>query len=133
MTATQTAVPVDTLATLLRGSVILPGDAGYDAARAVHNGMIDRRPAAIARCADEVDVSRAVLFAREHGMTVAVRGGGHNAGGLGVWDDALVVDLSPCAASTWTARTGRSACRAGPPGATWTTSPCRPDGPSPPG
>ncbi|MGC5583135.1 FAD-binding oxidoreductase [Ornithinimicrobium sp. W1665] len=94
MTATQTAVPLHTLAPLLRGTVVLPADAEYDAARAVHNGMIDRHPAVIARCVDEVDVGRAVLFAREHALPVAVRGGGHNAGGLGVWDDALVVDLS---------------------------------------
>ncbi|MFK5647921.1 FAD-binding oxidoreductase [Ornithinimicrobium sp. LYQ121] len=94
MTATQTTAPVDTLGAHLRGTVVLPGDAGYDEARAVHNGMIDRHPAAIARCADEVDVARAVLFAREHALRIAVRGGGHNAGGLGVWDNALVVDLS---------------------------------------
>jgi FAD/FMN-containing dehydrogenase len=56
--------------------------------------MIDRRPAAIAECSDVADVMTAVRFARENGLTVAVRGGGHNAGGLGVWDDALVIDLS---------------------------------------
>lgn len=94
MTATQTTAPVGTLGAQLRGAVILPGEQGYDEARAVHNGMIDRHPAAIARCVDETDVARAVLFAREHAMRIAVRGGGHNAGGLGVWDDALVVDLS---------------------------------------
>ena len=56
--------------------------------------MIDRQPAAIARCVDAADVIACVNFAREHGLTVSVRGGGHNAGGLGVWDDALVIDLS---------------------------------------
>ena len=78
----------------MRGPVIQPGDDGYDAARAVYNAMIDRRPAAIARCADVADVMTAVKFANDTGQTVTVRGGGHNAGGLGVWDDALVIDLS---------------------------------------
>lgn len=94
MTSTQTTAPLDTLAMSLRGTVTRSGDPDYDRARSVHNGMIDRRPAAVARCADEVDVVRTVLFAREHGMTIAVRAGGHNAAGLGVHDDALVVDLS---------------------------------------
>ncbi|MDX1375271.1 MAG: FAD-binding oxidoreductase [Burkholderiales bacterium] len=78
----------------LRGDLIRPGDADYDAARKVYNGMIDRRPAAIARCADVADVIEAVKFAREHKLLLAVRAGGHNAGGLGVCDDGLVIDLS---------------------------------------
>jgi FAD/FMN-containing dehydrogenase len=94
MTTTATAETFDTLATALRGPVIRPGDDGYDAARAVYNGMIDRRPAAVARCADVADVISAVRFAADSGLRVSVRGGGHNAGGLGVWDDALVIDLS---------------------------------------
>ncbi|HEY7033579.1 MAG TPA: FAD-binding oxidoreductase [Thermomicrobiales bacterium] len=77
-----------------RGEIVQPGDDGYDAARAVWNGMIDRRPALIARCADTVDVAAAVRFAGEQGLGVAVRGGGHNAAGLAVADGALVVDLS---------------------------------------
>jgi FAD/FMN-containing dehydrogenase len=77
-----------------RGDVITPDDAGYDAARAVWNGMIDRRPALIARCADTADVVAAVRFARDQGLGVAVRGGGHNAAGLAVADGALVVDLA---------------------------------------
>ena len=56
--------------------------------------MIDKHPAAIARCRDTADVIACVRFAREHGIEIAVRGGGHNAAGLGVWDDALVIDLS---------------------------------------
>ena len=56
--------------------------------------MVDRRPAAIARCRDAADVMTCVRFAREHGLDIAVRGGGHNAAGLGVWDGALVIDLS---------------------------------------
>ncbi|MFC4603122.1 FAD-binding oxidoreductase [Rhodococcus kronopolitis] len=82
------------LAATLRGDLITPSDAGYDAARAVYNAMIDRRPAAVARCRDVADVMDCVRFAREHDVEIAVRGGGHNAGGLGVWDDALVIDLS---------------------------------------
>ncbi len=76
----------------------MPGDPGYDAARAVYNGMIDKHPAAIARCRDAADVIACVRFAREHGVELAVRGGGHNAAGLGVADGALVIDLSCCAA-----------------------------------
>jgi FAD/FMN-containing dehydrogenase len=79
----------------LRGDVILPSDDGYDRARAVYNAMIDRHPALIARCADVADVIAAVAFAREHTLTLAVRGGGHNGGGLGTCDDGLVIDLSP--------------------------------------
>ncbi len=76
------------------GQLIGPDDAGYDAARQVYNGMIHRRPRLIARCADVADVVTAVEFARAGGIAVAVRGGGHNAGGLGIVDDGLVVDLS---------------------------------------
>src|SRR5215475_15487845 len=78
----------------LRGEVIEPGDAGYDAARKVYNAMIDRKPRMIVRCADVADVIAALRFAREQQVQVSIRGGGHNAGGLGVWDDCLVIDLS---------------------------------------
>jgi len=78
----------------LHGGLIEPGDPTYDAARKVYNGMIDRRPRLIARCADVADVVAAVKFGREQKMLVAIRGGGHNAGGLGVCDDGLVIDLS---------------------------------------
>jgi FAD/FMN-containing dehydrogenase len=94
MTTTAQPALFDSLSSALRGPVIRPSDEGYDAACAVYNAMIDRRPAAIAQCADVADVMTAVRFARENGLIVAVRGGGHNAGGLGVWDDALVIDLS---------------------------------------
>jgi FAD/FMN-containing dehydrogenase len=86
--------PFDELKASLRGGLILPTDEDYDAARAVYNAMIDRRPAAIARCADVGDVVAAVNFARDHRLPLAVRGGGHNGGGLGVVDDGLVIDLS---------------------------------------
>src|SRR5579862_2736238 len=78
----------------LRGELIEPGDAGYEEARKVYNRMIDRRPRMIARCADVADVIAAVKFGREQKLLVAIRGGGHNAGGLGVCDDGLVIDLS---------------------------------------
>jgi FAD/FMN-containing dehydrogenase len=82
------------LATALRGRLIRPGDADYDEARAVHNAMVDRRPAAIARCYDAADVIAAVKYGRDSGLLVAVRGGGHNGAGLGTVDGGLVIDLS---------------------------------------
>jgi FAD/FMN-containing dehydrogenase len=93
-TVTSAALVTDEFRAAFRGALIEPGDPGYDEARAVYNGMIDRRPRLIARCADTADVVAAVNLARESATVLAVRGGGHNAGGLGVWEDALVVDLS---------------------------------------
>jgi len=78
----------------LRGDLIRPGDAGYDDARKVYNGMIDKRPALIAQCVDVADVIGAVNFARAHNLTLAVRGGGHNGAGLASCDGGLVIDLS---------------------------------------
>ncbi len=78
----------------LRGPLIQPRDEEYDTVRRVYNGMIDKHPALIARCFDVADVLAAVDFAREHRVTVAIRGGGHNGGGLGVCDNGLVIDLS---------------------------------------
>jgi hypothetical protein len=78
----------------LRGELIQPSDQSYDSARKVYNAMIDRRPGMIARCADVADVITAVNFGRENDLLVAIRGGGHNAGGLGICDDGLVIDLS---------------------------------------
>ena len=86
---------VATLKASLRGGLITPSDSGYDEARKVYNGMIDRRPKLIARCADVADVITAVNFARDNKLVVSIRGGGHNAGGLGVCDGGLVIDLSP--------------------------------------
>jgi FAD/FMN-containing dehydrogenase len=79
----------------LRGELIAPGDARYDEARKVYNGMIDRRPRLIARCADVADVITAVNFGRDNSLPLAIRGGGHNAAGSGVCNDGLVIDLSP--------------------------------------
>ncbi len=78
-----------------RGQLFGPDDEGYDEARKVYNAMIDKHPGLIARCVDVADVISAVNLAREHGLLVAVRGGGHNGGGLGTCDDGLVIDLSP--------------------------------------
>ncbi len=88
------STPYKELAASLRGDLIVPDDPGYDEARAVYNAMISKHPAAVARCRDVADVVACVRFAREHGIEIAIRGGGHNAAGLGVWDDALVIDLS---------------------------------------
>lgn len=77
-----------------RGELIRPGDKDYNGAREVYNAMIDRRPGLIARCADVADVIAAVNFGRQNNLLIAVRGGGHNAGGLGVCDNGLVIDLS---------------------------------------
>ncbi len=76
------------------GPVLLPGAPSYDDVRRIHNGMIDRRPAAIARCRGMADIADALRFARAQGLDVTVRGGGHNVGGRAVADNALMIDLS---------------------------------------
>jgi len=88
-------IEVDHLRTAFRGPVLLPTDQGYDAARAIWNGAIERRPACIARCTGVADVVAAVRFARERGLLVAVRSGGHGVGGHALCDDGLVIDLTP--------------------------------------
>ena len=85
---------VEEFQTSLRGPLLQPGDAGYDDARIVWNGMIDRRPALIARCAGVADVIQAVNFARDNHLLVSVRGGGHNITGNAVNDGGMVIDLS---------------------------------------
>jgi FAD binding domain/Berberine and berberine like len=80
-----------------KGQFTFPEDAGYDAARAVYNAMIDRRPALIARAADVQDVEKVVSFAGAHDLLLAVRGGGHNGGGLGTVEDGVVLDLGSLA------------------------------------
>jgi FAD/FMN-containing dehydrogenase len=79
----------------LRGALLAPGDAGYDAARRVWNGSIDRKPALIARCTGPADVVGAVKFARANNLLVSVRGGGHNVTGNAVCDGGLMIDLTP--------------------------------------
>ncbi|MDC0771397.1 FAD-binding oxidoreductase [Streptomyces sp. HD] len=86
---------LDRLRGLLLGEVLGPQDAGYDTARRVYNAMIDKRPAVIARCLGTADVVNAVRFAREEGLPIAVRGGGHSVAGHGTCDDGIVIDLSP--------------------------------------
>lgn len=92
------ALPVEALETFkasLRGELLQPNDEGYEAARKIYNGMIDKHPALIVRCADEADVIAAVNFARENNLLVAIRSGGHNVAGLSSCDDGMVIDLSP--------------------------------------
>lgn len=83
------------LAGALSGGMVLPEDGEYEEARRVWNGMIDKRPAAVVRCASAGDVRAAISFASEAGMVVAVRSGGHNIAGNATCDDGLVIDLSP--------------------------------------
>jgi FAD/FMN-containing dehydrogenase len=78
----------------LRGQVIAPGDVDYDAARTLHNAMIDKRPAVITRCTGVADVKAALSFGLLHGLEIAIKGGGHNVGGKALCDDGLVIDLS---------------------------------------
>ncbi|HEU5477415.1 MAG TPA: FAD-binding oxidoreductase [Gaiellaceae bacterium] len=88
------AISVEGLASAVKGRVVEADAPDYDEARALYNAMIDKRPAAIAYCVDEADVAAAVRYATEHDLRIAVRGGGHNGGGLGSVDDGLVIDLS---------------------------------------
>ena len=82
------------LAAGLRGELVTRDSSKYDEVRAIYNAMIDKKPAALARCVDAADVQTCVNYAREHGVPLAIRGGGHNAGGLGLVDDGLVIDLA---------------------------------------
>jgi len=94
MSTTAAAEQLDELRASFSGTVLEPGDEGYDEARRVHNGLIDRRPALIARCQNTADVVDAVRFAREADLEITVRGGGHNVGGRAVADGAVMIDLS---------------------------------------
>jgi FAD/FMN-containing dehydrogenase len=94
-TLTAETTDLEPLRDCIRGPVIAPDDQGYDTARAIWNGAIDRRPACIARCTGVADVVAAVRFARERDLVVAVRSGGHGVGGHALCDDGVVIDLSP--------------------------------------
>jgi len=89
------ATAVQNFADRLRGRLLRPGDGGYDEARKLWNGMIERHPALIARCAGAADVIAAVQFARDHRLLVSVKGGGHNITGNAVCEGGLTIDLSP--------------------------------------
>ncbi|MEE8236004.1 MAG: FAD-binding protein, partial [Gammaproteobacteria bacterium] len=86
---------VEELAASLRGRLLLPSSEGYDQARKVWNGMIDKRPALIVQCQGPADVTHAVNLARDYDLLTAVRGGGHNVAGKGVCEGGIMIDLSP--------------------------------------
>jgi FAD/FMN-containing dehydrogenase len=85
---------IEAFASQLRGRIVQPSDADYHETRQVYNGMIDKRPGLFAMCVDVADVMASVNFGRENKLLLAIRGGGHNGGGLGLCDDGLVIDLS---------------------------------------
>ena len=85
---------VEELRARLRGDLLQPGDAAYDATRKVWNEMVDKRPALIVRCKGVADVIASVRFARQHELVLAVRGGGHNVAGNAVCDDGLMLDCN---------------------------------------
>ena len=119
MTTPAAAVPAAALSGLREqfgGRLLLPADDGYDTARLVWNGAIDRRPALIARCSGPPDVALAVRFAREHELPATIRGGGHGVGGHAVSDGGMVIDLSGMTSVTVDPQAG-TATAAG--GATW--------------
>ncbi len=90
----QQSETVNALAKSFGGQLLRPGDAGYDEARRVHNGLIDKHPAVIARCSGTADVADAVKLGRDLGLEIAVRGGGHNVAGRATVDDGLMIDLA---------------------------------------
>lgn len=89
-----TTIALSAFKTSLSGSLLFPNEDGYDAARAVWNGMIDKHPAMIARCANTEDVIKAIQFARQHNLLVSVKGGGHNVAGNAVCEGGLMIDMS---------------------------------------
>jgi FAD/FMN-containing dehydrogenase len=94
MSSTTTTDSVQLLAEALSGQLLVPGDPGYDDARRIHNGLIDRHPAVIARCLHTADVLHSVAFGRSEGLEISVRGGGHNVAGRAVTEGGLMIDLS---------------------------------------
>jgi FAD/FMN-containing dehydrogenase len=92
----QPQIALTTLAKLrssLAGTVLQPGDTEYDGVRALHNGLIDKHPAVIARCSNEADIAAGIAFAREHNLEIAVRGGGHNVSGRASVEGGMMIDL----------------------------------------
>ncbi len=98
------------------GTLVLPGDPGYDQARSVWNGDVDRRPAVITRCSTAEQVVAALAFGREQGLEISVRGGGHNYSGAAVAEDGLMIDLSPMRTVSVDVESRRARCGGG---ATW--------------
>src|SRR5687767_2454095 len=86
---------IKALTGMVRGRVITASDPDYEDARAVHNAMHDRRPQAVVQCTDSADVMAVIAAARDRGVDLAIRGGGHSFPGFGTVDDGLVIDLSP--------------------------------------
>ena len=95
---------ITTFQASLRGKLVRPDDADYEHCRKLFNGMFDKHPALITRCVDDANVISAVNFARAHNILVAIKGGGHNAAGLGMCDGGLVIsettELRPLMATT---------------------------------
>ena len=91
----STTIDTVALATEFSGQLLQPADPRYDEARRVHNGLIDRHPALIARCSGTADIADAVKLARKLNLDVAVRGGGHNVAGRATIDGGLMIDLAP--------------------------------------
>jgi FAD/FMN-containing dehydrogenase len=114
--ASSEAIEVVSLRERLGGFVLTPGEAGYDDARAIFNSMIDRRPALIAQCASRDDVITALGFARERGLEVAVRSGGHSVAGAGLCEGGVVIDLRLMSAVEVDAEAGTARVAGG---ATW--------------
>ncbi|MCB0749130.1 MAG: FAD-binding protein, partial [Ignavibacteriae bacterium] len=85
---------IETFTSQLRGKIVMPSDASYDDERKVYNGMMNKLPGMIVKCVDVADVIASVNFGRENNLLISVRGGGHNAGGLGLCDDGLAIDLA---------------------------------------
>lgn len=94
VTTTTTMPPLNELQPLFKGRILVEGDAGYEQARKIWNGMIDRKPALIAQCMNSSDVQHAVKFAVKHNLLVSVRGGGHNVSGSAVCEGGIMIDLS---------------------------------------
>jgi FAD/FMN-containing dehydrogenase len=107
---------ISTFRTTITGRVLGPHDDGYDAARQIWNAMIDKRPALIAQCASTEDVQHAVAFARDHGLLVSIRGGGHNIAGSALCDGGLMIDLSSMKQITVDAQTRTAIAQ---PGLSW--------------
>src|SRR5262245_44527561 len=94
MTVTLDEGRLAQLTSSFSGRLLRPGDDGYEEARMVHNGLVDRRPALIARCLSAADAAAALVFARESELPLSVRGGGHNIAGRAVVDDGVMIDLA---------------------------------------